>query len=52
MEKKKVIVELSVLTSRPNNREVEYDLWKLCPAFRGLESGETQIEDVDIKSIE
>ena len=52
MEKKKVTVELTVLTSRANNREVEHDLWKLCPAFRGLESGATQIDDIDIKSIE
>ena len=51
MEKKTVKVELTVLTSRPNTREVEHDLWKLCPAFRGLESGETKIEDVDIKEI-
>jgi len=52
MERKKVIVELSVLTSRMNNREVEYDLCMLCPAFRDMECGETRIDDVDIKSIE
>lgn len=51
MERKKVIVELTVLTQRFQDRDIERDIDALILPLRRKESGQTEIEDVDIKSI-
>lgn len=51
MERKKVIVELSVLTQRMTGREVERDVDHLILPLRNVESGKTVIDEVTIKEV-
>ena len=51
MEKRKIIVELEVLTSRITDREIERDLDRLLVPLRDIESGQTSVQDVEIKEI-
>lgn len=52
MERKKVIIEMSVLTSRFLDREVERDLDDILLPLVNKESGETTIEEIEIKGYE
>lgn len=47
-----MVIELSVLTSRFMEREVERDLDDMLLSLRGKESGDTFIDEIEIKSIE
>lgn len=51
MEKRKIIVELEVLTARMTDREIERDLDRLLVPLRDIESGQTTVKDVEIKEI-
>ena len=51
MERKKVVIELDVLTSRFSSRDVERDLDRILIPLRTIESGQTKIEEVTIKEI-
>ena len=51
MEKRKIIVELEVLTARMTDREIERDLDRLMNPLRDLESGQTTVKDVEVKEI-
>lgn len=48
MERKKVTIELTVLTSRIASRDIERDLDRLLLPLKSVESGETKVDDVDI----
>ena len=48
MERKKVTIELEVLTSRIASRDIERDLDRLLLPLKSVESGETKVDDVDI----
>lgn len=48
MERKKVIVELEVLTSRFVSRDIERDLDRVLLPLKEIESGETKIDKVEI----
>lgn len=52
MERKKVVIELEVLTSRMTSREIERDLDRVLIPIRNIESGHTTITDTNIKSVE
>lgn len=51
MERKKVIIELSVLTRRMTDRDVERDVGRLMLPLRNVESGQTVVDDVDVKEV-
>ena len=51
MEKRKVTIELEVLTARMTEREIERDLDRLLVPLRDIESGQTTVKDVEIKEI-
>ena len=51
MEKKKVIIELEVLTARPTDRETERDIDRLVIPLLNLGIGETTVTGVDVKEI-
>ena len=51
MERKKVVIELEVFTSRMTSREIERDLDKLLVPLRDIESGQTTVKDVEVKEI-
>lgn len=46
MERKKLIVEVSVLTQRMSSRDVERDVEGLLRPLRGLENGQTTVEEI------
>lgn len=48
MERRRVTVELSVLTQRMSSREVERDVDSLVRSLKGQESGQTEVTDYDI----
>lgn len=48
MERKKVIIELEVLTSRFVSRDIERDLDRVLLPLKEIESGETKIDKVEI----
>lgn len=48
MEKKKVTIELEVLTGRMTSRDIERDLDRVLIPLRSIGSGETTINDVEI----
>ena len=52
MERKKVIIELSVLTQRMTDREIEQDVDRLVLPLRHLEYSHTVIDDVKVKEVE
>jgi len=52
MEKKIVIVKLTVLTQRSTVREIERDMDHLVLPLRGLEYGQTAVSDVEITNVE
>lgn len=51
MERKKVVVELEVLTSRFASRDIEKDLDRVLLPLKTIESGETKIDNVDIITV-
>lgn len=51
MERRTVRVELTVLTTRQREREIDIDLCRLGHNLEGMESGETTIESMEIKEI-
>lgn len=51
MEKRKIIVEIEVLTARMTDREIERDLDRLVLPLRDLESGQTTVKDIEVKEI-
>lgn len=51
MEKRKVIIELEVLTARMTDREIERDIDRLVLPLRDLESGQTTVKDVEVKEV-
>ena len=51
MEKKKVLVELTVLTGHWRDRDIERDIDRLMIPLRNVESGQTVIDEVEIKSV-
>lgn len=51
MERRTVNVSLTVLTTRQRDREIDIDLCRLGHNLVGMESGETTIEEVNIKEI-
>lgn len=51
MEKKKVVVELEVLTARMTSREIERDLDKLLVPLNNIETGQTTIVGTDIITV-
>lgn len=51
MERKKVVIELEVLTSRMTSREIERDLDRVLVPLRDIESGQTTVKDVEVKEI-
>ena len=48
MERKKVIIELEVLTSRFVSRDIERDLDRVLLPLKDIESGETKIDNVEV----
>lgn len=51
MEKRKIIVELEVLTARMTDREITRDVERLAMNLKGIESGQTTIEEIEVKEI-
>jgi len=51
MEKRIVTIELEVLTSRMTDREITRDVERLAMNLKGIESGQTTIEEIDVKEI-
>ena len=51
MERKKVIIELSVLTQRAMAREIERDVEHLVLPLKNVEYGQTVIDEVEIISV-
>ena len=51
MERRKVIVELSVLTMRHTDRDIERDIDRVVLPLRNIESGQTTVEDVEVKDV-
>lgn len=51
MEKKRVTIELEVLTSRMQTREIERDLDRLLLPLIDIESGDTRIDKIEITEI-
>lgn len=51
MERRKVIVELSVLTDHWRDRDIERDIDGLVLPLRKRENGRTMIDEVEIKSV-
>ena len=51
MEKKKVTIELEVLTSQWQDREIERDLDRLVLPLKNVESGQTRVTNIEIKAI-
>ena len=51
MEKKKVLVELTVMTSHWRDRDIERDVDRLVLPLRNVESGQTVIDEVVIKEV-
>lgn len=52
MERKRVIVELTVLTQRMTEREIERDVDHLVLPLKNVEYGQTVIDDVKVKEVE
>lgn len=48
MEKKKVVVELEVLTGRMTSRDIEHDLDRVLLPLKSIESGDTTINDINM----
>lgn len=46
MERKKLIVEVSVLTQRMSSRETERDVEGMLLQLKGRENGQTTIEEI------
>lgn len=51
MEMKRVTIELEVLTSRMQPREIERDLDRLLLPLIDIESGDTRIDKIEITEI-
>ena len=51
MERKKVIIELSVLTQRAMAREIEMDVDHLVLPLKNVEYGQTVIDEVNVKEV-
>lgn len=51
MERKKVLIELEVLTEHWSDRDIERDIDRLVTPLRNVESGKTVIDDVNVKEV-